>query len=53
MDGWTDGPTDRRTDGPTTRLLELLRAAKKTIFLCVEQLHFVDRLDDFLCGEVA
>ena len=30
-----DGPTDQRTDGPTdgttTRLLELLRAAKKCV----------------------
>ena len=26
---YTDGPTDRRTDGQTTILLELLRAAKK------------------------
>ena len=32
-----DGRTDGRTDGPTTRLQELLRAAKNTVSVSVSQ----------------
>ena len=44
-DGWTDrrmdGRTDGLTDGPTTRLLELLRAAKNLFIHIYAYLFFV------------
>ena len=52
----TDGPTHRRTDGPTTKLLELLRAAKnypkvgvdkvktKTQFAIFSNVHLINGL---------
>ena len=35
-DGRTNGRTDQRMDGPTTRLLELLKAAKKDYVMVIK-----------------
>ena len=37
---WTDQPTNQRTDGQTTRLLELLRAAKNLkLYIYFKYIH--------------